>query len=279
MSNVNPMTQTDFYKVNHKFQYPEGTSLVFSGMAPRSGKHFPLPVDGVVFLGLQKLCMEHLIEDWDNNFFNVDIDTACGFYRRRIETSLGPDAIDFSHVEELHKLGYLPVRIRALPEGVIVPFKVPMFTIENTLPEFFWLTNYLETVISSEIWKPTTVATIAREYRKILEEYAEKTGAPKEMIPFSVHEFAFRGMSGRHDAGNSGVGHLASFVGTDNMPAIDTCERYYFADAESELIGTSIPATEHSVACANIGHIEDELLRAGQYKGQSIEELARILEG
>ncbi|QDP60403.1 MAG: putative nicotinamide phosphoribosyltransferase [Prokaryotic dsDNA virus sp.] len=256
MNKQHPMTQTDFYKVNHKFQYPEGTELVFSNFTPRSGKHFGRDVDGVVFVGLQKFILEHLIEEWNENFFNVPLDNAVGYYRSRIETSLGPDAIDFSHIEELHNLGYLPLRIRALPEGTIVPFKVPMFTVENTLPEFFWLTNYIETVMSAEIWKPSTVATIAREYRKILEKYAEETGAAKEMIPFSVHDFSMRGMSGRADAANSGVGHLLSFVGTDNIPAIDTCERYYGAEPTEELIGTSIPASEHSVMCA--GGKEDE---------------------
>lgn len=251
-----PMTQTDFYKVNHKFQYPEGTELVFSNFTPRSGKHFGRDVDGVVFLGLQKFILEHLLLDWQNNFFDVAFEEAVGYYQSRIETSLGPGAIDFSHVEALHELGYLPLRIRALPEGTVVPFKVPMFTVENTKPEFFWLTNYIETVMSSEIWKPSTVATIAREYRKILERYAEETGAPKEMIPFSVHDFSMRGMSGRADAANSGVGHLLSFVGSDNIPAIDTCENFYFAEPQNELIGTSIPASEHSVMCA--GGKEDE---------------------
>jgi nicotinamide phosphoribosyltransferase len=131
-----------------------------------------------------------------------------------------------------------------------------MFTVENTDPEFFWLTNYLETVMSAEIWKPTTVATIAFEYRKILEKYAEETGADKAMIPFSVHDFSMRGMSGRADAANSGVGHLLSFVGSDNIPAIDCCEMFYYADPENELIGTSIPASEHSVMCAG-GHLNE----------------------
>ena len=256
MNKQHPMTQTDFYKVNHKFQYPEGTELVFSNFTPRSGKHFGRDIDGVVFLGLQKFILEHLIHEWNENFFEVPIEHAVGYYQNRIETSLGPGAIDFSHIEDLHNLGYLPLRIRALPEGSVVPFKVPMFTIENTKPEFFWLTNYVETVMSAEIWKPCTVATIAREYRKILEKYAEETGANKDMIPFSVHDFSMRGMSGRADAANSGVGHLLSFVGTDNILAIDTCERYYGAEPTEELIGTSIPASEHSVMCA--GGKEDE---------------------
>lgn len=251
-----PLLQTDFYKVNHKFQYPEGTNLVFSNFTPRSGKHFGHDVDGVVFLGLQKFILEHLIDEWDEAFFNVDFDRAVEYYKYRIETSLGNGAIDFQHVEELHNLGYLPLRIRALPEGTVVPFKVPMFTVENTKPEFFWLTNYIESVMSAEIWKPSTVATIAREYRKILEKYAEETGADKEMIPLNVHDFSMRGMSGRADAANSGVGHLLSFVGSDNIPAIDACEKWYGADPKNELIGTSIPASEHSVMCA--GGKEDE---------------------
>ena len=253
---MNPMTQTDFYKVNHKFQYPEGTNLVFSNFTARSGKHFNREVEGVVFLGLQKFIQEHLIEEWTTNFFAKQLDEVILPYKRRIETSLGKGAIDFEHITELWELGYLPLRIRALPEGMIVPFKVPMFTVENTNPKFFWLTNYLETVLSTEIWKPTTVATIAREYRLILEKYAAETGTDPATIPFSLHDFSMRGMSGKHDAANSGVGHLLSFSGTDNIAAIDCAEDYYGANAEKELIGTGIPATEHSVMCA--GGKEDE---------------------
>lgn len=255
-----PLTQTDFYKIQHIYQYPKNTNLVFSNFTARSQRHFPRTVKGTVFVGLQVVLLDYFIDEFNDKFFKQPLEKALRYYTRRIKTSLG-DSVTFEHMEKLHALGYLPLRIRALPEGVVVPFKVPCMTMENTVAEFFWITNFVETIISCEVWKPCTVATIALEYRRILERYAELTGANKEMIPFSVHDFSMRGMSGRHDAGNSGVGHLLSFTGTDNIPAIDFAEDFYDADVSQELIGTSIPASEHSVACAGTREGEASTLR------------------
>jgi nicotinamide phosphoribosyltransferase len=132
-----------------------------------------------------------------------------------------------------------------------------MLIIFNTHPDFFWLTNYLESVMSSYLWKPTTSATTARAYRKILDHYAKKTGTAAEFVQFQGHDFSFRGMSNPEDAALSGAGHLLSFVGTDSVLAIDLLEQYYGADAEKELVGCSVPATEHSVMC--MGSKESEI--------------------
>lgn len=122
---------------------------------------------------------------------------------------------------------------------------------ENTLPEFYWLTNAIETVMSCEVWMPSTNATIAFEYLKILTHYAKLTGGDLSQVQFQGHDFSMRGMAGRQAAASSGAGHLLSFVGTDSCPAIGYLEKYYNADIETELVGTSIPATEHAVMCAN----------------------------
>ena len=255
----------DFYKADHRSQYPEGTEMVYSNFTPRSSRLAPVLRafydEKVVFFGLQAFMKDYLITEWNNTFFNVDKDKAVAAYKRRMDTSLGPDAIDVTHIRDLHDLGYLPIRIMALPEGSRVDIKVPMLTIENTLPEFFWLTNYLETVLSADLWKPCTTATIAFEYRKIMEYYAELTGANKEGIIFQCHDFSFRGMSGRHDAAISGMGHLLSFCGTDTVPAIGACEDFYNASAEQELIGASVPASEHSVMCMGTKEGEIETFR------------------
>lgn len=134
--------------------------------------------------------------------------------------------------------------------------KVPVLTIENTNPKFFWLTNYLETIMSNEIWQPMTSATISNTYRNILNEYALKTTGTTEGVEFSGHDFSMRGMSSLESSQTSGAGHLLSFVGTDTVPAILYHEQYYNANIEKELVGTSINATEHSVQCA---HGRDEL--------------------
>lgn len=246
---------TDGYKVDHRSQYPNNTEFVYSNWTPRKSR-----MDGinkVVLFGLQYFIKRYLIAEFNENFFNQPKEKAVAKYKRRIETYLGPDAITYEHIEALHDLGYLPVEIKALPEGTAVNLKVPMVTIQNTLPEFFWITNFLETLMSAILWMPCTSATIALEYRKILTRYAEKTGSDLEFINWQAHDFSFRGMAGIEAASMSGAGHLLSFTGTDTIPAIDFLEDYYEANAETELIGGSVAATEHSVMC--MGTKENEI--------------------
>lgn len=248
---INPIQATDFYKVGHKFQYPQGTEMIYSNFTPRTNKLAPKlegqAIDEVVFFGLQGFISWYLIETFNKSFFDLPKSVVVEQYREMTEKALGA-AVDTSHIAALHDLGYLPIEIKALPEGSLVPMGVPMFTIKNTLPEFFWLVNYLETVLSDEIWKPTTVATIAHSYRKILEKYADITGSPKEFVDWQGHDFSMRGMSGMFDAASSGSGHLTSFLGTDTIPAINYIENYY--GGRLTFVGGSVPATEHSVMCA-----------------------------
>lgn len=254
---MNPLMAIDFYKADHRRQYPEGTEYVYSNFTPRSARLANV-LEGfderVVFLGLQAYIKRILIEQWQREFFDKPKEDVLKKYKRRMDTSLGEDAISTEHIEALHDLGYLPIKIKALEEGSRVNIKVPVFTVVNTLPEFFWLTNYLETSISAEVWKPCTTATIAFEYKRLLKKFADDTGAPLDFLPIQAHDFSFRGMSGAEDAALAGLGHLASFMGTDTVAAIDYAEDYYKA---SELVGVSVPATEHSVMC--MGTKESEI--------------------
>lgn len=245
---TNPFLLTDFYKVGHPFQYPKGTNLVYSNLTPRKSRIEG--VDSMVFFGLQYFIKEYLINYFNDNFFNAPKDVVMSEYKRRISTSLGGDLPTYKHIEDLHNLGYLPIEIKALPEGESVNMKVPVLTIVNTLPEFYWLTNFIESLMSAILWQPCTSATIAKEYRKVLDKYAEETGMPKEFVQWQGHDFSFRGMSSLESAVLSGMGHLLSFTGTDTIPAIDALEKYYKANADTELIGGSVPATEHSVMCS-----------------------------
>lgn len=256
---INPLNSADFYKTGHIKQYPAGTTLIYSNLTPRSNKLSNLPDnnDKIVFFGLQYFIKDFLINTWNENFFMLPKTEVVASYKRRMDTSLGAGAIPMDHIEALHDLGYLPVEIRALQEGSEVSMKVPVLTIHNTVPAFFWLVNYLESVMSCYLWKTCVSATTARWYRKTLERYAEQTGGAKEFVMFQGHDFSFRGMSGIHDAASSGAGHLLSFVGTDTIPAIDFMEQFYGADADKELIGCSVPASEHSVMC--VGGQDDEI--------------------
>jgi nicotinamide phosphoribosyltransferase len=263
-----PITQLDFYKTGHKNQYPKGTTLVYSNLTPRSTKYLP-KVEGtdnkVVFFGLQYFIKDFLIENFNNEFFNKPKEEVVSYYKRRVDTSLGGDS-DVSHIEALHDLGYLPILIKALPEGVAVNERVPVLTIENTLPEFFWLTNFLETILSATIWKPCTSATIARKCKKLALNFAEETGIDKSFVDFQFHDFSYRGMSGTEDAAMTGAGHLTSFVGTDTVPAIDFLEDYYNANADKELVGCSVAATEHSVQCLNADYTGEAPEEYNSYK-------------
>ena len=251
---MNTLHLSDGYKVDHRNQYPEGTELVYSNWTPRKSR--VKGVDKVVFFGLQYFIKKYLQEEFDQNFFGKPKAEVVKKYKRRIGSYLGPDAIKYEHVEALHDLGYLPIEIKAVHEGMLVPMRMPMFTIKNTLPEFFWITNFLETISSCIIWMPCTSATMSLQYRKILNRFAEMTGGDTEFIPFQAHDFSFRGMAGLEAAMMSGAGHLLNFSGTDTIPAIDFLEDFYNADSDKELVGVSVPATEHSVMC--MGTQDDE---------------------
>ena len=208
-----------------------------------------------VFFGLQGVCQWLLIDAWNREFFQKDKKEVCDKYARRLEQALGLEDVDVSHVADLHDLGYLPVLIKAVPEGSRVNIRVPVFTIQNTHPKFAWVTNYLETQLSAEVWKSITSATTAYEYRRLLDKYATLTGSPAAFVPWQGHDFSMRGMSGIHDATQCGAGHLLSFTGTDTVSALDYLEDYY--QGKDTFIGGSVPATEHSVMC--MGGKLDEL--------------------
>ncbi|MBM3618062.1 MAG: nicotinate phosphoribosyltransferase [Alphaproteobacteria bacterium] len=251
---INPLTAIDFYKADHRRQYPVGTTEVYANYTPRTHrKGGALPGTGggseVLFFGLQFFIKDFLLETWNREFFAQDKAKVVAAYKRRMDTSLGDGAVPVEHIAALHDLGYLPIRIKALPEGTLVPFAVPMLTVVNTHPDFFWLTNYLETVLSTYLWKPITSASTAFEYRRLLTHYADKTGIPRDAVLFQAHDFSMRGLSGLPDVASSGAAHLLSFLGTDSVPAIDILEEFYGADADKELVGGSVPATEHSVMC------------------------------
>ena len=228
MKNVlNPMLLSDFYKQSHREQYPQGTQKVYSTWTPRGTRMEN--VDKVVLFGLQGFIKKYLIDYFNDNFFNKSLEEVRESFRRMLKFTLGGEP-DLTHIEELHRLGYLPIEIKSLKEGTLVPTRVPCITITNTEPKFFWVTNFLETLMSCELWQPITSATIAFEYRKIVEKYAKETVGNLNHVPFQCHDFSMRGMSSVESAMTSGAGHLLSFNGTDTIPAISYLEEYYNSD-------------------------------------------------
>lgn len=246
--NLSAMLLCDFYKLSHRVQYPDKTEVVYATWTPRASR--VEGVDKVVAFGFQAFIKEWLIGFFNTNFFARSKEDVVAEYVRIVKHTLGQTVPYTKHIEELHDLGYLPLEIKAVKEGTLVPLRVPMMTVTNTDPRFYWVTNYVETLGSCELWQMATSATMANEYRKKLEKYADLTGGSKEFVGFQGHDFSMRGMGGVQAAMKSGMGHLLSFVGTDTIPAIQGMEYYYGANVEKELVGTSIDATEHSVQCS-----------------------------
>lgn len=243
---MNPLIYTDFYKVHHHKMYPEGTTMIYSNLTPRKSRM--KGVNHVVVFGIQHFILKYLVGKFSKEFFCQPWGAIETEYKEFIPLE------DISHIEKLHKLGYLPIEIKALEEGTLCPIGVPMLTIKNTHPDFYWLTNYLETLMSCQLWQPITSATIAYEYKKILSKYAKDTTGSDDFVIWQGHDFSMRGMSSVESAILSGMGHLTSFCGTDTIPAIYAIRNSYNSKG---LIGASVPATEHSVMC--MGTKDDEI--------------------
>ncbi len=249
---MNPIFFVDFYKFGHKFQYPAGTTQVWSNWTPRStrviGKH------RAVNFGLTYLCKEYLIRQFNENFFGRPEAEVIAEYGDVARTCLFDPAPNTDHIRALHRLGYLPICIYSLPEGFSVRLNVPPIIITNTLPEFFWLPNYFETLFSMVMWMMSTSATTAQRFRKVFVKWALESGAKDlSFVDWMGHDFSMRGMGGLESAMLSGMGHLTCFSGTDSVPAILAARKYYGADLS---VGGSVPATEHSVMSA--GGEDDE---------------------
>ena len=243
---LSAVLMSDFYKFGHPEQYPEDTQRVYSTWTPRATRLGG--VEEVVCFGPQKF-VQFLHSFFHQTFFSKPWEVIEADYKRFFKNTLGQD-VSTERIKYLHDLGYLPLEVKALPEGTLVPLRIPYMTIVNTDDECFWLTNFVETMGSSELWQMATSATISYRYRKMLDAYALETGGPLEFVQFQGHDFSFRGMGGIYSAMDSGMGHMLGFKGTDTAPAITALEHYYDANIEQELVGTSVWATEHSVMCA-----------------------------
>lgn len=219
---------TDSYKISMFKQYPVGTTGVYSYIESRGGRY-----DRTVFFGLQAFIKEYLLDPINQN----DIDFA-----EEILTAHGEpfNRAGWQYILDKH-MGYLPVVIKAVPEGSVIPVKHVLATIENTDPECFWLTTWLETALLRAVWYPTTVATQSWTIKQVIKNFLEKTGDPST-INFKLHDFGARGVSSMESAGIGGAAHLVNFMGTDTITGVLYAREFYNAG----ISGFSIPAAEHS---------------------------------
>lgn len=270
MSMLIASTGTDFYKPGHGPLYPEGTTRKYSNFTPRSAKNFlkskscsALYDNKVVNFGLTGTWQE-LVELWDRTFFKRNKKKAIRELKRRFDNACGVDVVSVKQMAALHDVGFLPLTVLSIEEGLRVNIGIPLWVVYNSeeYPEHYWLVNYLETITSAYNWKSITNATIAYEYRRICEKWSKLTCDDNFHVQFQCHDFSFRGMSGPEDAMRSGAAHLVPFAGTDTIPAIDYVEKLYAANSDKELVGASVTATEHAVATANILYRLKQKLKA-----------------
>lgn len=247
---MNSAILTDFYKFGHVSQYHKDVRQVFSTWTARYTR---VPdCTHTTHFGLNYFLKKYIRDEFHENFFDRRWEYVREEYTEFVQNTLFKPAPYTDHLKELHAHGRMPLTFYSLPEGSQVPHGVPSMVIKNTEPgKFFWVTNWIETLMSSVLWKPTTSATTARQFRKLFLQHARASGETDfGFVDWQGHDFSMRGMSGLEDAVLSGMGHLLSFTGTDTAPAIQALIDYYGASFADGIIGGSVDATEHSVMCA-----------------------------
>lgn len=264
---INPLLLTDFYKTIHHLAYVPGLEYLVSYWTPRMSRYEY--IDKAVVFGMQAFIKEYLIEYFNENFFGRDKTDVIDEYKRIIANTMTAQAADTTEIEKLYDLGYLPIKIKAVPEGTRVNIKTPVYEISNTVKGFGWLVNYLETFISVNVWYPMNSASVAYAYRQVVNKYYDKTVSEKaaKRIDFNngkcietetdavlpavksaaCGDFSMRGMTASESAEKSSAAHLLSFTGTATIGAIPWLEQYYNCDCTKETVGKGVPSTEHSV--------------------------------
>ena len=252
---INPILAIDSYKLAHITMYPENITGTYLNLTPRSIRHFKKLIPAqfkydnkIVAVGMQ-MAIQDIVDTFTDEFFSKPLEQTLEIYTDTIRPFIGFDEDSetkiVAEITKLHNLGYLPLEIKALPEGSLVPVQTPVMTIKFSENGFAWLQGYLETYISQNTWKTITIATVARLYRKILEFWAEKTCDNNDHITWQGHCFADRGMSGTEDATKMGIAHATQFEGSDSVHAAYAAKHIY--GFKSPLFAASVPATEHQI--------------------------------
>lgn len=252
---LNPfLYATDSYKVSHIGFETKGVKEIYSNFTPRFSKYLKEMLgdiydDKYVVFGVQwALLRLHTMAK--KGFFDRSKYDVISEMKKVHTPYIGNTK--FEHFEALHDLGYLPVIIKTLDEGSVVSVGVPFLTIRNSLPEFEWLPNYLETILSTDLWKQLTVATIAKAFKEVSVKFALETTGSTDGIEWQNHDFSCRGQSGLESSAINGVGFLLSSCGTDNISALWAADKFYQSTNEQGLLAGSVSAGEHSVTTLGI---------------------------
>ena len=256
MYKINSLLLKDFYKAVHSEMLNPGMTKSVSYYTPRKSRVNRWPK--VVNFGLQMFIKNWLIDEFNENFFNRPEDEVVAEYKRVLDNAMGKDIYDINKVRKLHRLGYLPIEIISIPEGVEVPMRCPIFGITNTHDEFAWLPQALESLISAEVWYPMITATVGHTYRQIVDKYYDLTCDDNIPHRRALGNFDFRGDMGVDAALKAAAGWLMSFVNTATVPAIPFMEQMYNCDCTKEEVGFGAVSTEHFVMCSNFAVDGDE---------------------
>ena len=257
MTNYNPLLMIDFYKATHAEQYPKGMTRIYSPYTPRMSRlRF---VNKIPYFGGQAFCKEYLIKAFNENFFNRPEEEVVNEYNRVLTYTLGHGTYNDEKIRSLHRLGYLPIAMFAVPEGTSTYVGVPQSVFVNTHPDFAWLTNTLETAYSSYMWHIQVSANVGQRYREIVQKYKDKTCDEDVRVARLLGDFSMRGQHSPESAMKSSAGWLLSFLNTATIPAIMWMEDNYNCDITKEEVGFGAISTEHSVMCSNFAVDGDEI--------------------
>ena len=253
----NPLLLIDFYKATHHEQYPAGLTKMVSYYTPRMSRL--KDNDKVALFGLQAFIKEYLIEGFNENFFNRPEDEVLDEYARIMNYTMGEGSYDLKKIRDLHRLGYLPIIISAIPEGTRTKVGVPQIEISNTDDRFVWLVNTIETMLSCTMWHTQVSAEVGYRYRQIVNKYWEMT-CDEDVNPARLlGDFSMRGQQSAESAIKSSAGWCLSFLNTATVPAIMWLEDNYKCDVTKEDVAYGAISTEHSVMCSNFAVDGDEI--------------------
>lgn len=253
----NPLLMIDFYKSTHHEQYPAGLTKMVSYYTPRMSRL--KDVYRLAQVGLQPFLKEYLIDGFNTYFFNRPEDEVVAEYERVLNATLGKGAFESQKIRDLHRLGYLPLEISAVPEGMRTAIGVPQIEITNTHPNFVWLVNTIETLLSCTMWHTQVSAEVGYRYRKIVQKYKDLTCDDDVQVSRLLGDFSMRGQQSAESAIKSSAAWCMSFANTATVPAIMWLEKNYNCDCTKESVAFGAISTEHSVMCSNFAVDGDEI--------------------
>ena len=252
----NPLLLIDFYKACHAEQYPAGMTKIYSPGTPRLSRL--KDVEEVTYIGGQAFSKEYLIKAFNDCFFSLPEEEVINQYKRIMINTLTKDESRADKIRDLHRLGYLPIALYTIPEGMATAIGVPQSCFVNTHPDFAWLTNTLETLYSCYIWHIQIAAEVGKRYRKIVDKYVEQTCDPDVRAARMLGDFSMRGQHCDESAMKASAAWLCSFLNTATVPAIMWLEDYYNCNIENEEVGYGALSFEHSTVTSNYAIDGDE---------------------